>query len=90
MIVSIICLTTVYARSTQAFSGGFSGNEPAIAQATRDAAVSEIRGHLQDTIQKKAALNGRKPLKTLLHLLDQEERFLKMVPHYTLIRFLQR
>ena len=42
----------VYARSTQAFSGGFSGDEPAVAQSTRDAAVSEIRGHLQDTIQK--------------------------------------
>jgi hypothetical protein len=43
----------VYASSANAFSGGFAGNEPSVAASTRDAAVSEMRGRMQEAIKNK-------------------------------------
>lgn len=45
----------VYAKSTAAFSGGFSGERPAVAAATLDAARSEVRGRLNEKAQQLAA-----------------------------------
>ena len=41
----------VYARSTEPFTGGFSGDEPAVAPETLRAAQAEMRGRIQDKIQ---------------------------------------
>jgi hypothetical protein len=45
----------VYAKSTTAFTGGFSGDRPAVAPATLDAARSEVRGRLNEKAQQLAA-----------------------------------
>lgn len=45
----------VTARAQNAFTGGFSGNEPSVPKLALDAAISEIRGRLQETTQKKIA-----------------------------------
>ena len=45
----------VYAKSTVAFSGGFSGERPAVPAATLDAARSEVRGRLNEKAQQLAA-----------------------------------
>jgi len=44
----------VYAKSTSAFSGGFSGDRPAVAQSTLDAARSEVRGRLTEKARQLA------------------------------------
>lgn len=44
----------VYAKSTNAFTGGFSGERPAVAPATLDAARSEVRGRLNEKAQSLA------------------------------------
>lgn len=44
----------VYAKSTTAFAGGFSGDRPAVAQATLDAARSEVRGRLTEKAHQLA------------------------------------
>lgn len=45
----------VYARSTAPFTGGFSGDRPAVAPATLDAARSEVRSRLNEKAQQLAA-----------------------------------
>jgi hypothetical protein len=45
----------VYAKSTAPFTGGFSGDRPAVAPATLDAARSEVRGRLNEKAQQLAA-----------------------------------
>lgn len=45
----------VYAKSTEPFTGGFSGDRPAVAQATLDAARSEVRGRLNEKAQQLVA-----------------------------------
>ncbi len=49
----------VYAKSSTAFAGGFLGDEPNVAQATRDAAISEMQGRMRDKIL--AAINSQIP-----------------------------
>lgn len=44
----------VYAKSTAPFTGGFSGERPAVAPATLDAARSEVRGRLNEKAQQLA------------------------------------
>lgn len=44
----------VYAKSDAAFTGGFSGDRPAVAQATLDAAVSEVRSRLNEKAMQLA------------------------------------
>jgi len=46
---------SVYAKSTAAFTGGFSGERPAVPAATLEAARSEIRGRLNEKAQQLAA-----------------------------------
>jgi hypothetical protein len=45
----------VYARSSAPFTGGFSGDRPAVAPATLDAARSEVRGRLNEKALQLAA-----------------------------------
>ncbi len=50
----------VYAKSTQAFSGGFSGERPAVSQSVLDASKTEVRGRLNEKARQLAqtAPNG--------------------------------
>lgn len=45
----------VYAKSAAAFTGGYSGDRPAVASATLDAARSEVRGRLNEKAQQLVA-----------------------------------
>lgn len=45
----------VYAKSTASFAGGFSGERPAVAPATLDAARSDVRGRLNEKTQQLVA-----------------------------------
>jgi hypothetical protein len=43
----------VYAQSSAAFSGGFSGDQPTVAADTRSAAVAEMQGRLKDKVMQQ-------------------------------------